>query len=152
VLRIDNKEEALAVLGSSYSVRILDIEPWVLSWHADAGRLAEALTPWVEIGPAGVRVVLCTNSKRFSIDTLGVELVSHAQKPWTRRSRLGALGMSPVVVGDCLLLDGLLAFRLRADFIWLPWQDSAPLWPRAIHLLDALMAPFLLRSASKELS
>ncbi len=53
-------------------------------------------------------------------------MVSRGNKPWTSRRRLGLRGSSAplVVVGDQVLTDGLLAWRLRATFLHLVIDDE----------------------------
>ena len=54
-------------------------------------------------------------------------MISRGNKPWTTRGRLGLRGsrVPLVVVGDQVLTDGLLAWRLRATFLYLVIDDEA---------------------------
>ena len=48
-------------------------------------------------------------------------MISRGNKPWTTRRRLGLRGMETpvIVVGDQILTDGVLAWRLGATFLHL---------------------------------
>lgn len=70
-----------------------------------------------EAHPSVARVVVITNGPERGVSAM----ISRGNKPWTSRRRLGLRGMqSPIVViGDQVLTDGLLAWRLRATFLHL---------------------------------
>ena len=63
------------------------------------------------------RVIALTNGPQRQV----ARIVSRGNKPWTSRRRLSLKGnRSPlVVVGDQVLTDGVLAWRLRATFLHL---------------------------------
>jgi predicted HAD superfamily phosphohydrolase YqeG len=68
------------------------------------------------------RVIALTNGPERGVS----RLVSRGNKPWTTRRRLGLRGSQPpvVVVGDQVLTDGLLAWRLAATFLYLVIDDE----------------------------
>jgi hypothetical protein len=76
----------------------------------------------VEANPSIARVIALTNGPQRQVD----RMVSRGNKPWTTRRRLGLRGSSAtlVVVGDQVLTDGLLAWRLRATFLHLVIDDE----------------------------
>lgn len=88
------------------------------------------------------RVIGLTNGPSRQVP----RLVSRGNKPWTTRRRLGLLGhRGPiVVVGDQVLTDGLLAWRLRGTFLHLVIDDEnegrrqATMRRLGDHLVDRL--------------
>lgn len=73
-------------------------------------------------------------------------VVSRGNKPWTSRRRLGLSGCdSPVVViGDQVVTDGVLAWRLRATFLHLVIDDESEdtrqtVMRRAGNMLSAIL-------------
>lgn len=63
------------------------------------------------------RVVVITNGPERGVD----RMISRGNKPWTGRARLGLAGSDGEVwvIGDQILIDGVLAWRLGARFIHL---------------------------------
>lgn len=68
------------------------------------------------------RVIPLTNGPQRGVD----RIVARGNKPWTSRRRLGLRGsrLPVVVVGDQLLTDGLLAWRLGATHLHLVIDDE----------------------------
>lgn len=68
------------------------------------------------------RVIPITNGPQRDVD----RVVGRGNKPWTSRRRLELReNTSPVVVvGDQVLTDGFLAWRLRATFLYLVIDDE----------------------------
>ncbi len=68
------------------------------------------------------RVIALTNGPERGVS----RLVSRGNKPWTTRRRLGLRGSQTpvVVVGDQVLTDGVLAWRLGATFLHLVIDDE----------------------------
>jgi predicted HAD superfamily phosphohydrolase YqeG len=68
------------------------------------------------------RVIALTNGPEREVS----RLVSRGNKPWTSRRRLGLRSSRTpiVVVGDQVLTDGVLAWRLRATFLHLVIDDE----------------------------
>ena len=69
------------------------------------------------------RVIALTNGPQRHV----ARMVSRGNKPWTTRRRLGLRGsrVPVVVVGDQVLTDGVLAWRLRGTFLHLVIDDEA---------------------------
>ena len=84
---------------------------------AEFGQLVNSAIDRVEANPGIARVIALTNGPQRQV----ARMVSRGNKPWTTRRRLGLRGSSAplVVVGDQVLTDGLLAWRLRATFLHL---------------------------------
>ena len=89
---------------------------------AEFARLVNSAIDRVEAHPGIARVIALTNGPQRQV----ARMVSRGNKPWTTRRRLGLRGSSAplVVVGDQVLTDGLLAWRLRATFLHLVIDDE----------------------------
>jgi len=91
------------------------------------------------------RVIALTNGPQREVD----RMVSRGNKPWTTRRRLGLSGNREpiVVVGDQVLTDGLLAWRLRATFLHLVIDDEEEERRQAImRRIGAMITAVLFRS------
>ena len=86
------------------------------------GQLVNSAIDRVEANPSISRVIALSNGAQREV----ARMVSRGNKPWTTRRRLGLRGSSAplVVVGDQVLTDGLLAWRLRATFLHLVIDDE----------------------------
>jgi predicted HAD superfamily phosphohydrolase YqeG len=89
---------------------------------AEFVQLVNSAIDRVEANPGIARVIALTNGPQRQV----ARMVSRGNKPWTTRRRLGLRGSSAplVVVGDQVLTDGLLAWRLRATFLHLVIDDE----------------------------
>jgi predicted HAD superfamily phosphohydrolase YqeG len=87
------------------------------------GEIVNAAIDRVEANPRIARVIALTNGPQREV----ARMVSRGNKPWTTRRRLLLRGSSAplVVVGDQVLTDGLLAWRLGATFLHLVIDDEA---------------------------
>ena len=87
------------------------------------GQLVNSAIDRVEANAHIARVIALTNGPQRDVE----RMVSRGNKPWTTRRRLGLRGSSTplVVVGDQVLTDGLLAWRLGATFLHLVIDDEA---------------------------
>lgn len=86
------------------------------------GRLVNSALDWFEASPRVAQVIALTNGPQRQVP----RMISRGNKPWTTRRRLGLSGSTAplVVVGDQVLTDGLLAWRLRATFLHLVLDDE----------------------------
>jgi hypothetical protein len=147
-------ESALVLLGETAQTAMIDVEPLVATWGSSANTLATGLG---RIEARAERLsqlsilVFMTNSRRGRLLPLpagrvSVSYVSSAGKPW----RLDALRQCPdpiVVIGDQILTDGLLAWRLRsrgARFIHVS-TEHCPWWPRIQACIGSLLGPILFK-------
>ena len=75
-----------------------------------------------EASPDIDRVIVITNGPQRDVP----RMISRGNKPWTSRRRLGLQGerLPIVVIGDQVLTDGLLAWRLGATFLHLVIDDD----------------------------
>ena len=119
------------------SIVVVDVEPLLVGWGEPEHMLSIRLDSLAESIRPSARVVVCTNSRRFRL-IQGAEMIANARKPRVPPELTGDLGGRPLVVGDLLILDGLLARRLRADFVWWRGKDPAPWWPRLLRMVDAV--------------
>ncbi len=89
---------------------------------SEFGAVVNASIDRLEAHPRISRVIALTNGPERDVP----RLVSRGNKPWTSRRRLGLAGSrTPIaVVGDQVLTDGLLAWRLRATFLHLVIDDE----------------------------
>ena len=87
------------------------------------GLLVNSAIDRVEANPSIARVIALTNGPQREVP----RMISRGNKPWTTRRRLGLRGSSAplVVVGDQVLTDGLLAWRLGATFLHLVIDDQS---------------------------
>lgn len=150
-------EDLAAALSLSRALKadkvVVDVEPWLVNWAEPGSKLSErAITVATALGPEVLSIVLATNSRRYRgfFGESRAAIVKHAHKPWTRLARLGELGTSQVVIGDCYATDGLLALRMRAVFIHVPWVGPAPFWARTLYAVDRVLVKSALIWASAE--
>ena len=113
------------------------------------GRLVEAAIDRFEHDPAVGRVIVMTNGRQRGLS----QVISRGNKPFTTRRRLGLDDTSgPVlVVGDQVLTDGLLAWRLRATFLHLVADEATEDAQQArMRRMGRVAGPFLFRAPDAE--
>ena len=86
------------------------------------GVLVNSAIDRFEANPCVARVIALTNGPQRQVH----RMECRGNKPWTTRRRLGLRRnrVPLVVVGDQVLTDGLLAWRLRATFLHLVIDDE----------------------------
>ena len=99
-----------------------------------------------------VRVIVLSNGPQRGVD----RMISRGNKPWTSRRRLGINRGSPTatwVIGDQVLIDGVLAWRLKAVFFHCA-IDLTDEHPRqaAMRRLGRLVAPLIFHGPGWALS
>ncbi len=108
----------LAAAGPSGLVVLFDVDNTLVRQGADPqefiARVKEAVARFEAI-PAVGRVALVSNGADRGIPGM----ISRGNKPWTTRRRLGLTGEETEVwiVGDQIITDGLLAWRLGVPFV-----------------------------------
>jgi len=119
--------EVVAFVESSDSEQVIicDVDNTLAPQGAslpEFGRLVNAAIDRLDENQHVARVIALTNGPQRDVE----RMVSRGNKPWTSRRRLGLAGnVAPiVVVGDQLLTDGVLAWRLRATFLHLVIDDE----------------------------
>lgn len=117
---------------------IIDLEPLVVAWSSDEETFRSALSAFDSSIEHRIRVTYVTNSRRMPPTGLRLRtnraFISRARKPWTAIPD-DAHGVR-AVVGDLLLTDGLLAWRLGVPFVHIDRRcctRSIPLWPRLLE-------------------
>lgn len=88
----------------------------------DFGALVNDAIDRFEANAAVARVIVLTNGPQRGV----ARLISRGNKPWTTRRRLGLRGETAplIVVGDQVLTDGLLAWRLGAEYLHLVLDEE----------------------------
>lgn len=109
--------EARARETSRPLVLIFDVDNTIVPQGApwdELGRAAHAVRDRFQAIDQVERVILLTNGAERGVPWME----SRGNKPWTSRRRLGLDRSSPEVwiVGDQVLIDGVLAWRLGARF------------------------------------
>jgi predicted HAD superfamily phosphohydrolase YqeG len=116
------------------------------------GAVVNASIDRLEAQPNVARVIALTNGPEREVS----RLVSRGNKPWTSRRRLGLRGTPTpvVVVGDQVLTDGLLAWRLRATFLHLviDGEDEARRQATMRRLGSHLIGVLFRRTAMSDLA
>lgn len=124
-------------LTLSPSLLIIDLEPMLLAWDEPDDRAAAAIAFLLDRVGDRSPVLVLTNSRRAVPAHLAEQFRNRANKPW--RLPLGIVDTGRVVViGDTILTDGLLAWRLGATFVSVDRPSRTPWWPRLQGLLDGL--------------
>lgn len=146
IVKIRSLEEGIDAATKLHSpgLLVIDVEPAVVAWSDNSGtiipaaeRLARQISPQQSF-------VLCTNSRRFTHERLpgSIKIIHRAWKPFTSMGTTRA----KAVLGDTLITDGLLAWRLGACFLFLEIDSSsAPLIARTQKSLGKAIE-FLLRT------
>jgi predicted HAD superfamily phosphohydrolase YqeG len=142
-----------AVAADAYLTLIIDIEPIVARWNAPSAaftRGAVAFQEGVRYHARTVRhVVFASNADRprptlRAVPGLHTHVIPSARKPW-RIDYLSSLPPPVAVVGDQLLTDGLLAWRIGARFFH--WQPVGPMpwWPKLQSVAGRILAQVFFR-------
>ena len=126
---------------------VVDVEPLLAMWGAPIGEViagAIALAHAMAAEVSSLRCLVFATNARMSLPKtlelahLRITFVSAAGKPW----RIGYLANSPrpiAVIGDQVVTDGLLAFRLGATFLHWQSHDNMPFWPRVQTIIGSLI-------------
>jgi predicted HAD superfamily phosphohydrolase YqeG len=138
---------------------IVDVEPLVVPWSSVSSAAfvngATELCTLISAKSSVVSSIVFASNSRKARAPLPqcirpeTTVVQGAGKPW-RTSYVCGLTRPVVVLGDQLLTDGLLAWRIGADFIHVIFDFSAPWWPRIQHAAGRPMANFLFLTAESE--
>ena len=132
---------------------LIDIEPFVAAWGTDEPALLRGLRRQLDecASIESLReVFFVTNSRRSPGDRLPsasfpVSYISHARKPFLDISRFASLRAPVVVIGDQVLTDGLMAWRLNAAFVQVPLPARSSPAVRAQASLGRIVASLFFR-------
>ena len=120
--RIESLDDVVDFVQSRAAGHILifDVDNTLVRQGApldEFGREVNAAIDRFESMPGVERVIVLTNGAERGVP----RMISRGNKPWTSRRRLGLRGLRTpvVVVGDQILTDGLLAWRLRGTLLHL---------------------------------
>ncbi len=123
---VESLDDVVAFVRSgSNKVVILDVDNTLAPQGAsldEFGVLVNGAIDRLEASPGIGRVIALTNGPQRGVG----RMISRGNKPWTTRRRLGLRGDSRqvVVIGDQVLTDGVLAWRLNATFLHLVLDDE----------------------------
>lgn len=127
IRNVRSLDDAMALLdtGPGDQVVISDVDNTLAPQGVsltDFGLYVNAAIDRMEGSERVTRVIALTNGPQRDVD----RMVSRGNKPWTTRRRLGLRGgHGPlVVIGDQVLTDGVLAWRLGATFLHLVIDDE----------------------------
>jgi predicted HAD superfamily phosphohydrolase YqeG len=130
---------------------IFDVEPLVAWWDTSQQTLDEGIAVVVaqlDQVPEVRDLMFATNSDRRpsalpSEPGVRVSYLASAGKPLRTGAYRGLPGPG-AVIGDQVLTDGLLAYRLGFTFLhWDPRLAGVPIGPRAMNLLGRVARPLL---------
>lgn len=143
----DRAAALAAIIRLQPTTLVVDVQPFVAPWDCSFGTAisgAVALSEYLTDTMPDLRtLVFVTNARLDSRQEIHegqpqVTFVTAARKPW----RITYLADAPrpiVVLGDQIMTDGLLAFRLQAQFLhWRP-RGRMPWWPRLQAILGVLI-------------
>lgn len=128
-------------------VLILDVDNTLAPQNSPLDQftvLVNAAIDRFESAPGVERVIALTNGPQRGVP----RMLSRGDKPWTPRRRLGLREPSSpvVVVGDQVLTDGVLAWRLGATFLHLVIDDERePRQQARMRRVGRIMTRFFLR-------
>jgi predicted HAD superfamily phosphohydrolase YqeG len=143
------------VAASEPTLLIVDVEPFVLRWDSSPTEFVSGVRRIhhniASQCPSIARVIFASNARRLwerlAVQTApSIDIVSRAHKPW-RTSYVPEDSQRITVIGDQLLTDGLLAWRLNGTFIHLQPDPPMPWWPRLQTSLGRGLEGVLFRTA-----
>jgi hypothetical protein len=150
-------QDDLPRLVATMTVRtiVFDIEPLVAPWYGSQDALDAGIARVLDQVAAvpGLRAVcFATNSARRpsalpSVPGIEVSYLVSAGKP-VRTTPYARLPLPGVVVGDQVLTDGMLAWRLRFSFLHYRPPLRAPVRPRLLDGIGKPVRPLMFRSPS----
>ena len=127
IRNVKSLEEVMAFVESSDGEKVLifDVDNTLAPQGVpldEFGILVNAAIDRVEANRHVGRVIALTNGPQRGVE----RMECRGNKPWTTRRRLGLRRnrLPVIVVGDQVLTDGLLAWRLRATFLHLVIDDE----------------------------
>jgi hypothetical protein len=155
LLIVYDREAVLAALGALQpATLIVDVQPFVAPWSCSSDAIfpsVVALSQYFADATPDLRtLVFSTNARPASRQLLQqarpqVTFVSGARKPWSTSYLVGA--PQPILVlGDQIITDGLLAFRLRGYFLHWRTCGHIPWWPRLQTVIGMPVAKLMFSS------
>ena len=131
-------------IGGQFTL-IFDVDGTVARQGAPPNEFAAAVNSAIggfEAHPRVDRAIALTNGAERGVP----RMISRGNKPWTSRQRLGIVGVGNlVVVGDQVLTDGVLAWRLGAVFIHLVIDADEPRAQKRLRRRGRWFEPLLFK-------
>ena len=140
-----------AVVELQPATLVVDVQPFVAPWGCSPDAMvsaAVALSGYLaEAMPNLKTVVFATNARPVFRQLLRKERpqvtsASAARKPW-RIAYVGDVPLPVVVLGDQILTDGLLPFRLHGKFLHWRVRDRIPWWPQLQAIIGEVLVQFI---------
>lgn len=150
--RIESLEDVVDFVQAHATNHILifDVDNTLVRQGApldEFGKAVNAAIDRFESIPGVERVIVLTNGAERGVP----RMISRGNKPWTSRRRLGLRGVRTpvVVVGDQILTDGLLAWRLNGTLLHLVIDhQSEPRQQALMRRMGGIVETFVLRISS----
>jgi len=140
-----------AVVALQPATLVVDVQPFVAPWGSSSDAMmsgAVALCEYLADATPTLRTLVFATNARSAIgqqlreERPRVTFVSAAHKPW-RTTYLAGAPRPVVVLGDQILTDGLLAFRLHGRFLHWRAHGRIPWWPRVQEMIGGLLVRFM---------
>lgn len=134
---------------------VLDAQPLLVDWTgSQVPERVAAMVGAVVRCPTVRTVVVASNAREPAVvwpaDAVPAAMViGAARKPW-RTAYTSRLPRPVVVVGDQVLTDGLLAWRIGATFVHWRHHGPVPAWPRIQQLLGRWPRRLVFRAVGKD--
>lgn len=131
-------------------IMIFDADNTVVRWGAPTEEFAKQVNRTIDrftAVPTVERVIVVTNGRRRGVD----RMISRGNKPWTSRRRLGLRSPESEVwvVGDQVLTDGILAWRLGGRFVQLAIAETGgPGGGAVLRALGRAVSRLMLRESA----
>jgi hypothetical protein len=150
----DREVAFAAVMELRPAALVVDVQPFVAPWGCLPDAMvsaALALSEYLaEAMPNLKAVVFATNARAVSNQLLREErpkvtFVGAARKPW-RIAYVADVPRPVVVLGDQIITDGLLAFRLHGQFLHWRVRGRIPWWPQLQAVIGDVLIQFMFSS------
>lgn len=152
----DDVEAIQCVLAAARAASVvLDAQPLLVDWTgSQVPERVEAMVAALVRCPTVRSVVVASNANELAVvwpaeGMPAAMVIDGARKPW-RTAYTGELPRPVVVVGDQVLTDGLLAWRIGATFVHWRHHGLVPAWPRIQQLLGRWPRRLVFRAVGKD--
>jgi len=139
-----------AVVELQPATLVVDVQPFVAPWGCSSDAMLSgvvALAKYLADAAPNLRtLIFATNARPAFRQQLQrgrpmVTLIGAAHKPW-RVAYLTGAPRPVVVLGDQIITDGMLAFRVHGLFLHWRAPGHIPWWPRLQAMIGALLIHF----------
>lgn len=145
------EDEALALLDSAAEpvTLIVDVDNTLVRQGARPDEFVAVVNRGLdrfEAHPMVARLIALSNGTQRGVS----RIIGRGNKPWTSRRRLSlGRGENVWVIGDQVLTDGLLAWRVRAPFLHLVVSAEEPLRQARMRRYGRWLTPLLFDRGEK---